>query len=173
MGLRWPLSHCLAPGQQATGWGWGLPLGCLRPGVQGGHLARILQGQGGGLLTHIWPPKPGPAPGSLWYLRKRRPLHSHQPWTTPGPRWQVAAGWGSHKVVHGWDPLRQFCNWPVGRVTPQKQGPSSLLVVIGGIREGKLEAIGLSQQQADVPVTPAGSGQVLEEEEQLLKISFF
>ena len=40
--------------------------------------------------------------------------------------------------------------------------------MIGGVCEGKLEAIGLSQQQADVLVIPVGSGQVLEEEQQLL-----
>lgn len=51
---------------------------------------------------------------------------------------------------------------------PLPWAPGSLLVVIGGVCEGKLEAIGLSQQQADVLVIPAGSRQVLEEEQQLL-----
>ena len=45
---------------------------------------------------------------------------------------------------------------------------ASLLVVIGGVREGELEAVGLGQQQADVLVTPVGGGQVLKEEQQLL-----
>lgn len=40
--------------------------------------------------------------------------------------------------------------------------------MIGGVCEGKLEAIGLGQQQADVLVIPAGSRQILEEEQQLL-----
>lgn len=40
--------------------------------------------------------------------------------------------------------------------------------MIGGVREGKLEAVGLGQQQADVLVAPVGCGQVLEEEQQLL-----
>ena len=47
-------------------------------------------------------------------------------------------------------------------------GPSSFLVVIGGVREGKLQAVGLSQQQADVLIAPLGCGQVLKEEQQLL-----
>lgn len=51
---------------------------------------------------------------------------------------------------------------------PLPWAPGSLFVVIGGVCEGKLEAIGLGQQQADVLVIPAGSRQVLEEEQQLL-----
>lgn len=47
-------------------------------------------------------------------------------------------------------------------------GPGSFLVVIGGIREGKLQAVGLSQQQADVLIAPVGCRQVLKEEQQLL-----
>lgn len=56
--------------------------------------------------------------------------------------------------------------YPQGEATAM--GPGSLLVVIGGVCEGKLEAIGLGQQQADVLVIPAGSRQILEEEQQLL-----
>lgn len=37
----------------------------------------------------------------------------------------------------------------------------SLLVVIGGVGKGELEAVGLGQQQADVLVIPEGCGQVL------------
>lgn len=40
----------------------------------------------------------------------------------------------------------------------------SLLVVIGGVGKGELEAVGLGQQQADVLVIPVGRGQVLQEE---------
>lgn len=40
--------------------------------------------------------------------------------------------------------------------------------MVGGIGEGKLETVSLSQQQADVLVPPVGSGQVLQEEQQLL-----
>jgi hypothetical protein len=40
--------------------------------------------------------------------------------------------------------------------------------VIRGICKGKLKAVGLSQQQADVLIIPVGSGQVLEEEQQFL-----
>lgn len=40
--------------------------------------------------------------------------------------------------------------------------------MIGGVREGKLQAVGLGQQQADVFVAPVRRGQVLKEEQQLL-----
>lgn len=40
--------------------------------------------------------------------------------------------------------------------------------MIGGVGEGKLEAVGLGQQQADVFIAPVGRGQVLKEEQQLL-----
>lgn len=52
---------------------------------------------------------------------------------------------------------------------PLPWAPRSLLVVIRGVCEGKLEAVGLGQQQADILVVPAGSRQVLEKEQQLLK----
>lgn len=70
--------------------------------------------------------------------------------------------------MRGWDQLRGATAGQAGRAPLPQRGPGSLLVVIGGVREGKLEAIGLGQEQADVLVTPAGCGQVLEEEEQLL-----
>lgn len=47
-------------------------------------------------------------------------------------------------------------------------GGRSLLVVIGGVGEGELQAVGLGQQQADLLVAPARRGQVLQEEQQLL-----
>lgn len=73
----------------------------------------------------------------------------------------------------------QACIRPAGRHLPRGSGllparaPRSFLVVIGGVGKGELQAVGLGQQQADVPVTPLGCGQVLQEEQQLLKISFF
>lgn len=52
---------------------------------------------------------------------------------------------------------------------PLPWAPRSLLVVIRGVCEGKLEAVGLGQQQADILVIPASGRQVLEKEQQLLE----
>ena len=71
---------------------------------------------------------------------------SPRPWPSAGRQWGVLPGAGEATAV----------------------GPGSFLVVIGGVREDKLEAVGLGQQQADVFVAPVGCGQVLEEEQQLL-----
>lgn len=56
----------------------------------------------------------------------------------------------------------------LGQCGQLQVGPASLLIVIRGVGEGKLEAVGLGQQQADVLVIPVGGGQVLEKKQQLL-----
>lgn len=48
---------------------------------------------------------------------------------------------------------------------------ASALVVVGGVGEGELQAVGVGQQQAHVGVAPLRGGQVLQEQEQLLRES--
>lgn len=109
-------------------------------------------------------------PGSLWYLRKQTQPHlrqaPHGAWHRPARSPEDQAVPQGLSLAAGLHPARG--RWPAAC-----EGPRSLLVVIGGVGKGELQAVGLGQQQADVPVTPVGCGQVLQEEQQLLKISFF
>lgn len=108
-------------------------------------------------------PKPGPSLALFGISETGGPVPA-SPGRTPGRvwAWPVLAGRGR--------PARPL---PPGPAAATGSGPGSLLVVIGGVGEGELEAVGLGQQQADVLVAPVGGGQVLQEEQQLLKISFF
>lgn len=135
-------------------------------------MARTLQGWGKGDTGPITGPPHGlDTPFSLVSQQgqpaQQAPAPGAQSWQAPwtGLLWQ-----GLSKA--------RACSQPgggtaQGRVRPAGVAPGSFLVVIGGIREGELQAVGLSQQQADVLVAPVGCGQVLEEEQQLLKVSFF
>lgn len=67
---------------------------------------------GGGLLTHLWPLKPGPSLGSLWYLRKLGLPHPLCP-RGPGPLWQVACRTRLlPKAVLGQCQLEAACSGP-------------------------------------------------------------
>lgn len=117
------------------------------------------------------PTRPGP-PGSLWYLRKQMQSRLRQ---APYRAWHRPARSPEDQAVQQASPWPQACIRPAGRHLPRGSGllparaPRSLLVVIGGVGKGELQAVGLGQQQADVPVTPVGCGQVLQEEQQLLE----
>lgn len=112
------------------------------------------------------PKQPG-RPGFLWYLRKQ---------TQPHLRQTLRCAWHCRvRFLEDGCPARLSlaAGPPWGGGLLPVGAARSLLVVIGGVGEGELQAVGLGQQQADVPVPPVGRGQVLQEEEQLLKISFF
>lgn len=156
-----------------------MPLGCpaegSRVGVWQGHSRDRVRGAPDPSLA----PKAGTLPWLSLVSQKTGAAPPPQPWT-PGPTlasrlqdaaapqgsaWPAPAQRGLQLSRQGEDAART--------VRPLSLAPGSLLVVIGGICEDELEAVGLGQQQTDVLVTPAGSRQVLEEEQQLLKISFF
>lgn len=130
----------------------------------GAHEVGVWQGRsgaGGGALG----PHGRPLPGSL-VSREAEAARPHQPcpWPAPRPGGPLQRGLLSSSLAEACSRRQQRCPAWGARCG----GPASLLVVIGGVREGELEAVGLSQQQADVLVTPVGGGQVLKEEQQLL-----
>lgn len=133
--------------------------GCRALGAPGGgHLARTLRGQGGRR-----PPTSGPLSGrdpplALFGISGDRGAPGQAPALPCARAWPAPWRAGRSNKASPWPPARSHgC-----------AGPGSLLVVIGGVRESKLQAVGLRQQQADVFIAPVGRGQVLKEKQQLL-----
>lgn len=156
-----------------------VPLGC--PGYR--SRVDIWQGHSRDRVRGTTDPSLAPEAGTLPWLslvsQKTGAAPSPQPWT-PGPTLASRLQDGAAPQGSAW-PAPTQRGLQLARqgedaactARPLSLAPGSLLVVIGSICKDELEAVGLGQQKADVLVTPAGGGQVLEEEEQLLKISFF
>lgn len=144
--------------------GEGLPLRPPRLGApRGGRLARMLQGRERGTPGPSLAPRGRDPP---WLSLVSQKTEAAWPSPGPGPRPGQPLQQGLSLAVAFSRPA-VGCAARGGEATAV--GPGSFLVVIGGVREDKLEAVGLGQQQADVFVAPVGCGQVLEEEQQLLR----
>lgn len=142
-----------------------LPGGRRLGAAGGGHLARTLQ-DGGGPVPR-WPPSSRDSMAFFGISENRCSPTFARPCAAPGT--VLHASWRTGCPAR----LSLAAGLPRGGGLLPARAPRSLLVVIGGVGKGKFQAVGLGQQQADVPVPPVGRGQVLQEEQQLLKISFF
>lgn len=131
----------------------------------GGRLARTLQDREGPMLTG----RHGRDPPWLSLVSRET---GSPPWPGPGlclvPSRRAPQGQGCPaRPLLGHRPVASKRMGAVRGVGPAA-GPHSLLVVIGGVGKGELQAVGLGQQQADVFIAPVGRGQVLQQQQQLL-----
>lgn len=140
-------------------------------------MARTLQGKGEGTPDLPLAAEAGALPWlSLVFQKTEAVPVLVSPRPSLGPILASSpGGWGQPRAF--WQPRTSSQGPTSGRAGGARHpgqcgqlqvGPGSFLIVIRGVGEGKLEAVGLGQQQADVLVIPVGCGQVLEKKQQLL-----